>query len=283
LALTNVTTDLEAFETSITSFIEKTKAFIESSFGISEQKQQELAQQQQKSGGSGAPSMIKKFLSVLSGFLIDTILVLVYIFLFLYFRTHLKKFILKLVAETERAKATKIIYECSKVVQKYISGLAMMIGVLWIMYGIGFSIAGVKNPVFFAILCGVLETVPFIGNITGTAFTLIASLSQGGGLNLAIGILATYAIVQFIQTYLLEPLVVGSAANINPLFTIIGLVAGELVWGIPGMVLVLPDIGMVKIICDNIEPLKPYGFLIGKEKDESHQGIADKIKGLFKK
>ncbi len=283
MALTNVTTDLEAFETSITSFIEKTKAFIESSFGISEQKQQELAQQQQKSGGSGAPSMIKKFLSVLSGFLIDTILVLVYIFLFLYFRTHLKKFILKLVAETERAKATKIIYECSKVVQKYISGLAMMIGVLWIMYGIGFSIAGVKNPVFFAILCGVLETVPFIGNITGTAFTLIASLSQGGGLNLAIGILATYAIVQFIQTYLLEPLVVGSAANINPLFTIIGLVAGELVWGIPGMVLVLPDIGMVKIICDNIEPLKPYGFLIGKEKDESHQGIADKIKGLFKK
>jgi predicted PurR-regulated permease PerM len=120
------------------------------------------------------------------------------------------------------------------VAQKYLGGLGLMIVTLWVMYTIGFTIAGVKNPFFFAILCGLLEIVPFVGNITGTAITVLASVAQGGNMSLIIGILITYGIVQFIQTYLLEPLIVGNEVNINPLFTIAGLVAGELIWGIPG-------------------------------------------------
>ena len=87
-----------------------------------------------------------------------------------------------------------------------------------------------------------------------------------------LGVLITYATVQFIQTYLLEPLVVGRGVNINPLFTIAGIVAGELVWGVPGMILAIPLMGIAKIICDHIEPLKPYGFLIGEEK-KSKTGV----------
>ncbi|MEJ7671601.1 MAG: AI-2E family transporter [Chitinophagaceae bacterium] len=88
-----------------------------------------------------------------------------------------------------------------------------------------------------------------------------------------IGVLITYAVVQFIQTYILEPLVVGAEVNINPLFTIIAIVLGELIWGIPGMVLAIPLTGIFKIICDNVEPLKPYGFLIGKEKRREAAGL----------
>ena len=100
---------------------------------------------------------------------------------------------------------------------------------------------------------------------------------QGGGSGMIIGVLITYAIVQFIQTYILEPLVVGAEVNINPLFTIFVLVAGELVWGIPGMVLAIPLLGIAKIICDHIEPLKPYGFLIGQEK-KSKGGLLERFK-----
>jgi predicted PurR-regulated permease PerM len=102
-------------------------------------------------------------------------------------------------------------------------------------------------------------------------------------MNMLIGILITYAIVQFFQSYILEPLVVGAEVNINPLFTIIIIVVGEMVWGVGGMVLAIPMLGIVKIICDHIEPLKPYGFLIGEEKKKKNSGIVDKIKGMFKK
>ena len=92
-----------------------------------------------------------------------------------------------------------------------------------------------------------------------------------------IGVLITYALVQFLQTYILEPLVVGAEVNINHLFTIIVLVVGELVWGIPGMVLAIPLLGIVKIICDHIEPLKPYGFLIGQQKKKK-SGLLEKFR-----
>ncbi|TWW01626.1 AI-2E family transporter [Chitinophaga pinensis] len=66
---------------------------------------------------------------------------------------------------------------------------------------------------------------------------------QGGDMTLVVGILVTYGLVQFIQTYLLEPLVVGSGVDLNPMATIVGLVAGELLWGIPGMVMAIPLMG----------------------------------------
>jgi predicted PurR-regulated permease PerM len=105
-----------------------------------------------------------------------------------------------------------------------------------------------------------------VGNLTGSALAVLMVIIQGGGLGMVIGVIVTYLIIQFLQTYLLEPLVVGSEVNINPLFTIVILVLGGLVWGIPGMVLAIPLLGIVKIICDHIEPLKPYGYLIGSDK-----------------
>ena len=146
------------------------------------------------------------------------------------------------------------------------------------MYSIGFSIVGVKNAFFFAILCGTLEIVPFVGNLTGTVLTVSMSLVQGGDMRVVVGILITYAVVQFIQTYLLEPLVVGAEVSINPLFTIVGLVAFETIWGIPGMVLAIPLMGIFKIVCDHVEPLQPYAYLIGASKRSKAGDFKKKLK-----
>jgi predicted PurR-regulated permease PerM len=150
------------------------------------------------------------------------------------------------------------------------------------MYTIGFTIAGVQNAFFFAIICGLLELVPFVGNLAGTVLTLGMSLVQGAGANVMIGIVITYVVVQFIQSYILEPLVVGAEVQINPLFTIVGLVAGETLWGIPGMILAIPMLGIAKIICEHVPPLKPYAYLIGNDKKED-KGLKKKIKTFMHK
>ena len=87
-----------------------------------------------------------------------------------------------------------------------------------------------------------------MGNLTGNLITIIAVVMQGGSVSMILGVMATYATVQFLQTYILEPLVVGKGVSINPLFTIAGIVAGELVWGVPGMILAIPIMGIIKII-----------------------------------
>ena len=150
------------------------------------------------------------------------------------------------------------------------------------MYGIGFSIIGVPNALFFAILCGLLEIVPFIGNLTGTTLTVLVAAIHGGNFTMLGGIVITYGIVQFTQGWFLEPLILGPQVKINPLFTIIALVLGELVWGIPGIILAIPITAIFKIICDHIESLKPYGFLIGEiETGKKENGFIKKIKSIF--
>lgn len=282
--LSGLAEDISKAKGNITSQLDKLKEYVSNTIGISQQKQQELIKKQQSSAGSNGGQAVTAVLSGLGGTLANTLLVLVYTFLLLYFRTRIKEFILKLTPIDERYKAKKIMQDSRKVSQKYLTGMAMMIGCLWVLYGIGFSIAGVKHALFFAMLCGVLEIIPFVGNLTGTALTVLMAFTQGGGSSMVLGVVAVYAVVQFVQTYLLEPLVVGSEVNINPLFTIMGLVLGELIWGIPGMILAIPIMGIAKIICDNIEPLKPFGYLLGEDKKEKgSSGFLAKVKKLFAK
>jgi predicted PurR-regulated permease PerM len=270
-------------EDQVTKKYHQVKDFVSEHLKIPEKKQEQMIKQQQQSSSGKTASMITGLLGGITDFLGNTLLVLVYIYLFIYFRGRLKGFVVRLVPEEEKANTLNIIDQAQRVSAKYLSGLFLMIVCLWIMYGIGFTIVGVENALFFAVICGLLEIVPFVGNLTGTVLTLSMSLMQGGGMNMIIGILVTYGLVQFLQTYILEPLVVGAEVSINPLFTIVGLIAGELLWGIPGMILAIPLLGIAKIVCDHVEPLKPYGYLIGQDKEEGEGGLKKKLKAWTNK
>jgi predicted PurR-regulated permease PerM len=266
-----------ALEQQVVEKLKRLQQFIADKTGIAEAQQQKLIDSQQSQTGGSFRKGIGGILAGIGGLLTDTVVVFVYIFLFIYFRHKVKEFIIRIVPSNQKSNARRTIAQVQQVSQKYLTGLALMIVCLWIMYGIGFSIVGVKHAFFFAILCGLLEIVPFVGNLTGTLITVLMSLAQGGDANLIVGIIVTYAVIQFLQTYLLEPLVVGAGVNINPLFTIIGLVAGELMWGVPGMILAIPILAISRIVCDHVEALQPYAYLIGTEKETSGQ---EKLKRL---
>jgi predicted PurR-regulated permease PerM len=191
------------------------------------------------------------------------ILVMAYFVFLLLYRDHIKNFLLKITPTTQKSEMKNILYSAAHISYQYLIGLSKMIGLLWIMYGIAFSIIGIENAIFFAILCGLLEIIPYIGNITGTVLTVIFAAINGAHPIMLAGIVASYGIIQLIQTWFFEPLIMGPQVKINPLFTIIALVLGELLWGIPGLVLAIPLTALLKIICDHIPTLKPYGFLIG--------------------
>ena len=279
--------DTAKLEQQITKKYEELRQYVSDELGISEEQQEQFIEKQKESSGNKTQA-VTSIIAGLGTFLTNLLLVFVYIFLLLYFRGHIKRFVIRIVPDKEERKAIHVVDSMQQVTQKYLTGMAWMIVGLWIMYSIGFTIVGVKKAIFFAVLCGLLEIVPFVGNLIGNLLTIVMSVSQGGDMNMVIGILVTYGVVQFIQSYILEPLVVGAEVNINPLFTILGLVAGELVWGVPGMILAIPLMGVTKIICDHVDALKPFGELIGEEKKEPGKikkkmnALARKIKKLFK-
>jgi predicted PurR-regulated permease PerM len=265
--LSDLAKDSHQIEKQLNQKISETKTWLAESMGIPKEKQQQMMQEQQKSSG-GISKTITGLVAGFGGFLTDFLLIIIYIFLIIYFRRHFVNFILRLVPTGKQAETETVIRSSQEAISKYFTGLALMIVGLWIMYAIGFTLVGVKAPIFFAMLCGTLEIIPFVGNLAGTAITMLMTIGQGGSMTMLIWIAIVYAVVQFIQSYILEPLVVGKEVSINPFFTIAGIVAGEALWGIPGMILAIPTLAIFKIVCDHVDPLKPYGYLIGDEKEK---------------
>jgi predicted PurR-regulated permease PerM len=273
--ISNLTTDLSLVKQRIIDAIDNAQEYIFNHLGISFEKQSRILANEQPS----ITGIMQRTGGFLARLVTNLVFTLAYVVLLLYYRIHIYQFILKLTAHEQREQMAKVISSVTRISQQYLLGLSKMIVCLWIMYTIGFSALGVKNAFFFAILCGLLEIVPFIGNITGTTLTVLAAAVQGSSLPVLGGIVITYGVVQFIQGWLLEPLIVGRQVKINPLFTIIALVLGELIWGIPGIFLAIPITAMVKTVCDHLVVLKPYGFLLGEVNSQMHaSAILKKIK-----
>src|SRR5215203_1842620 len=180
MQVADISDNASELEKNVTEKLHQLREFVTNNLGISEKQQQEIIAQQQLSTTCRLSGMITFFFASFVFFLTDFLIVTVYIFLFLLFRTHFQNFVLKLVPAGEKQNAQTIMHDVRRVSQKYLTGLALMIACLWVMYGIGFSIVGVKNAIFFAILCGLLEIIPFVGNLTGTALTLLMVIAQGG-------------------------------------------------------------------------------------------------------
>jgi predicted PurR-regulated permease PerM len=258
--ISSLADDAELIKERILQAVNTFQQYIYDRVGLSHEQQINILKEQQ----SSASGMVTAIAGSLAGIFTDGVLMLVYLCLLLFYRRHIRDFILKVCPPDKKEEIEQAVYKAARVSQQYLTGLAKMIVCLWVMYAIGFSIAGVENAIFFAILCGILEIIPFIGNITGTTLTLIAASIQGGESGMLLGIVITYGVVQFIQGWVLETIIVGPQVKINPLFTILALVVGELLWGIPGVILAIPLIAMFKIFCDHIDTLKPYGFLFGE-------------------
>lgn len=258
--------DLSQVQQQVKDLISEVKNTIQERFGISTQQQEQILEDQKQNASAGGGNIIGAVLGSFSAFIISFILLIIYTLLLLVYRRHFKKFILMLFAEKHRAETEIVLSKTAKVVQQYLGGLAAMIVCLWVLYGIAFSIIGIRHAIFFAVLAGTLEIIPFVGNFTGSGLTAVMALVQGGGIQMALWVALSYASIQLIQNYVLTPLIVGYAVNINPFFIIASLIAGNLIWGLTGMAICIPVTAIIKIICDHTEALKPFGYLLGKEK-----------------
>ena len=253
------------------------QGLLQDRFGISPAQQKQAVKDGSPEDGK-VGSMIVSFLGSLTGMLANVVLVLVYMFLLLYYRSRFPTFIMKVVSEDQKEQARHIITESSRVAQQYLIGRGILILVLAVCYSIGLLIAGLDNAVFLSLIAALLSIIPYFGNLISLALFLLMAMAQGGGTSLFITIFIVLTVTQFIESYVLQPLIVGAEVNIHPFFTVVIIIIGWLLWGIPGMILAIPLLGMVKIIFSHIKVLKPYAYLIGNTRDTDDTKPSERLK-----
>lgn len=218
------------------------------------------------------------------GFLGTSLLTLVYIFFFLLYRRQFRNSILNFVPEERKQRTDRILRGISSVTQNYLLGKLILIICLAILYSVGLTISGVKQAILISILAAVLSLVPYIGNIIGFVLALALGMFSGGGSGAIAGIAITFAVAQFVESYVLEPYIVGEKVKLHPVFTIIAVIIGEQVWGVIGMVIGIPLLAVVKVIADHVPVLHPLGYALGEHKDpgkKDKKGFFTKVKQKF--
>lgn len=212
---------------------------------------------------------------------LETILFIpIFSFFMLFFRDRGKTFILKL-AKVRNSKLTEdLLQQISKVTIKYMVGVITVVAILSITHSIALSIIGVKYAIVLGLMAAVLSFIPYFGTMVSTIIPLSFSLILSSHPYEPLFVVIYFVVITFIDHNILTPTITGGNVNLNPLVTIISLVIAAEVWGITGMIIVVPTIAIIKIICDNVEGLEPYGYILGITK---HGVDFKKIKKTLKK
>ena len=205
------------------------------------------------------------------------LLTFVYVFMFIFFRGRFKQFILRFFPHGSREEVSEIIASSSVVSRRYLAGRLFLMVILAGLYYAGLAISGLENALFIALISAALSIIPIVGNFIGYFIAVGVSLLTNGELPQVIGITVTFAIAQFVDTYILQPIVLGDRVDVHPFFIIVTVVLGNEVWGVMGMVLAIPIFAMITVVCRHVPALNPFGYLFSKKDiKETRESRAEK-------
>jgi predicted PurR-regulated permease PerM len=187
----------------------------------------------------------------------------VYIFVILYYQPLLLEFIRRLFAGNHQTEVTEIVSQTKTVVQRYLLGLIIEAAIIATLDASALLILGIDYAILLGIIAAFLNMIPYIGGIVAVALPMMVALATKESAWSAVYVLIVYYIIQLFDNNYVVPKIVASKVKINALFSIIVVLVGNMLWGIPGMFLSIPLLAIVKLIFDHIESLKPWGFLLG--------------------
>lgn len=244
---------------------ETLQQFISETFHISRIEQKAWLTTKIKENASTGGVLILGLFSATTSFMASFALIPIYIFFLTLYQDKFKEFIRMVSRDDKNEHVLMVVKKVSQVSQKYLIGIFLDVVILSVLNSTGFLILGLPHAILFGVLISFLNIIPYIGILIGSALPILMAFLTKDAMGYTVAVAAVCIIVQFLDNNFITPYVVGSSVSINPLTATVVLIASSLIWGISGMVLCMPLTGMAKVVCDNVESLKPYGYLLGEE------------------
>jgi len=193
-----------------------------------------------------------------------TVFVFIFSFFMLYHRRLLLRFALHLFNVKHREKVYEVITETRAMMNNYVMGLVIEMVIVGIVNCTLLFILGVKYALLLGLLAAVMNIIPYLGIYSATVFCMLVTFANSSWSHaLTVGV--ALIVVHILDSNVLMPRIVGSRVKMNPMITIIAVLIGDFIWGIPGMFLFIPITGMLKIIFERVDGMQPWAMLIGTD------------------
>ena len=263
--------DMPSMEGKVLSFIESGQNKIESITSLSLGEQDAIL----KERSGQIIEKIEPFVTGFFGNVLSTVfsflLVLIYVFLLLLYRKKIFDFLMMYTSRNQEDSAKDTLSKIGKVAFHYLWGRAQVMILLGIMFFITFILFGLPYALLFTLFGSVITIIPYFGPLLSGLLPILFSFLFFDSLQKILFFSIVVIVIQLIESYVLEPLILGKEVQLNPLVIIIAIVVGGIIWGLAGMILFVPIIAMVKIISLSHPGLKPIGFLLGQDRKEAFE------------
>jgi predicted PurR-regulated permease PerM len=263
--------DIPLVEEKVRSFIESSQNRIESITSLTLVEQDKILEERSGQIMEKIEPMVTGFFGYMFNAVVSFFLVLVYVFLLLLYRQKIVDFLMMYITQNEEGSATDTLSKISKVAFHYLWGRVQVMLLLGVLFFITFILFGLPYALLFTLFGAVITIIPYFGPLLSGLLPILFSLVYFDSLQKILFFSAVIIVIQLVESYVFEPLILGKEVKLNPLAVIIAIVGGGIIWGVAGMILFVPIFAMGKIISLEHPALKPIGFILGPSELEEFQ------------
>ncbi|NTV79254.1 MAG: AI-2E family transporter, partial [Clostridiales bacterium] len=195
---------------------------------------------------------VSGYLSTVGMNIWNVVLILFYLFFLLYYKDLVPQFFTAHVKDKRQLVIVrKNTVQAIQLIRSYIFGMLILTLISAGMNYIVFLIFGLKFAIFFAVFLALLNLIPLVGNLIGLAIIMLFAIVTKDNMLVPVLIFALLAVVNFLQDNVVRPWLIGDKLKINAFSVFLAIIVGGMIWGVSGMILFIPLVGIVKIILEN--------------------------------
>lgn len=248
----------------ITSSIQEVQDWVESTFHVNMEKQMDYVHNATNKIMSSGTEVLGTTFGAISSLMLFYSFILIFTLLILLYRRLLFKFLLQVSGADNQRTVHDIVENVQKILRQYILGLLLEMFIVSCVACSIFLLIGIKYALLLGIIVGLFNIIPYVGIFTALFLSSLVTFATGNVQDVLI-VAGTVIGIHLVDSNVLLPMVVGSKVRLNALLSFLGIVIGEMIWGLSGMFLAIPMMAILKIVFDRIESLKPWGLLLGAD------------------
>ncbi|MFD2870964.1 AI-2E family transporter [Mucilaginibacter ximonensis] len=260
--ITKLTDDWPMLQKQIAQSVNDLYDWVQSTFHYDVTKQKIFLSNTEHKILSRGSEVVSTTFGAVSSLMLFYVFIMIFTFFILFYRKLLFSFILQAFGKTNEPIVHDIVENIQAILRQYILGLLLEMIIVATVACTVFLLIGIKYAALLGIIVGLFNIIPYLGIFTALLLSVLITFATGPVSNavwVAISVIAIHAV----DANVLLPTVVGSKVRLNALITFLGIILGEMMWGLSGMFLSIPVMAIFKIIFDRIESTKPWGYLLG--------------------
>lgn len=240
--------------------------FLVDVLGVSVDQQKDLVKRISDDSGANVLNIIRRALSASAASGIMLFLVPVYAVLILFYRNQWMRILYRLFPNEKAESLREIMFLTVQTYYNFIKGMALVYLIVGLLNSFGLWLLGIPHPFLFGFIASILTFVPYVGIIVGSLLPISMAWITYDSLWYPVGIVGVFGFVQYMEANVIFPLAVSSRLNVNTLIMLIAIFLGAIVWGMAGMILFVPFVGIAKLIADHNPRWKTVSMILGVEK-----------------